>query len=131
MSALLPRICLSQFSVIQDGAAVWQANSLGDSLVLKGVVAQTPWEAFKLDVRDLFVDKLSKYPAQSLWRTNSPTHFGGFTGTFTAIEEVCSAAPLAGPLRLHFPIDLGGLALLSCMGDVAGTPACMQRGSAG
>ena len=49
---------------------------------------QLPWESFQLDIRDLFVDKLSKSPAQSYWRTNSPTHFGGATGTFTAIEEV-------------------------------------------
>ena len=49
---------------------------------------QLPWEAFQADIRDLFHDKLSKYPAQSFWRTNSPTHFGGATGTFTAIEEV-------------------------------------------
>ena len=52
---------------------------------------QLPWEAFQADVRDLFHDKLSRYPAQSFWRTNSPTHFGGATGTFTAIEEVISA----------------------------------------
>ena len=50
-------------------------------------VAQAPWEAFKLDMRDLFLDKLSKYPALSFWRTNSPTHFGGHTGTYTGIEE--------------------------------------------
>ncbi len=49
---------------------------------------QLPWESFQADVHDLFHDKLSRYPAQSLWRTNSPTHFGGATGTFTAIEEV-------------------------------------------
>ncbi len=58
---------------------------------------QTPWEAFKLDIRDLFMDKLSQYPAQSLWRTNSPTHFGGFTGTFTAIEEVRGSYPCRPP----------------------------------
>ena len=49
---------------------------------------QLPWESFQLDIRDLFVDKLSKSLAQAYWRTNSPTHFGGATGTFTAIEEV-------------------------------------------
>ena len=49
---------------------------------------QEPWEAFQADIRDLFHDKLSRSPAQSLWRTNTPTHFGGATGTFTSIEEV-------------------------------------------
>ncbi len=34
------------------------------------------------------MDKLGKYPAQTFWRSNSPTHFGGATGTFTAVEEV-------------------------------------------
>ncbi len=53
-------------------------------------LVQLPWESFQLDIRDLFVDKLSKSPAQAYWRTNSPTHFGGATGTFTAIEEVCA-----------------------------------------
>ena len=53
---------------------------------------QLPWEAFQADIRDLFHDKLSQYPAQSFWRTNSPTHFGGATGTFTAIEEVMLSA---------------------------------------
>jgi hypothetical protein len=51
-------------------------------------VAQAPWEAFKEDIRELFVERLSKYQAQAFWRTNSPTHFGGHTGTFTSIEEV-------------------------------------------
>ncbi len=51
---------------------------------------QLPWESFKLDVHDLFHNKLAHSPAQAFWRTNSPTHFGGATGTFTAIEEVCS-----------------------------------------
>ena len=51
---------------------------------------QLPWESFELHLRDLFVDNLGKSPAQSFWRTNSPTHFGGATGTFTAIEEVRS-----------------------------------------
>ena len=44
------------------------------------VVLQLPWESFQADIHDLFHDKLSKYPAQSYWRTNSPTHFGGATG---------------------------------------------------
>jgi len=54
-------------------------------------VLQAPFEAFKLDVKDLFVDKLSKHPGQVFWRTNSPTHFGGATGTFLAVEEVGSS----------------------------------------
>ena len=53
---------------------------------------QLPWESFQADIRDLFHDKLSRYPAQSFWRTNSPTHFGGATGTFTAIEEVIASS---------------------------------------
>ncbi|CAL5228102.1 g11175 [Coccomyxa viridis] len=53
-----------------------------------------PWESFQLDIRDLFVDKLSKSPAQAYWRTNSPTHFGGATGTFTAIEEPLEGVPV-------------------------------------
>ena len=49
---------------------------------------QEPWESFQADVHDLFHEKLSRSPAQSIWRTYSPTHFGGATGTFTGIEEV-------------------------------------------
>lgn len=40
------------------------------------------------------MEKLSKYPAQTYWRSNSPTHFGGATGTFTAVEEVISFSTL-------------------------------------
>ncbi|EIE21418.1 hypothetical protein COCSUDRAFT_43154 [Coccomyxa subellipsoidea C-169] len=54
---------------------------------------RAPFEAFKADVKDLFVDKLSKYPAQTFWRSNSPTHFGGATGTFTAVEEGLPGVP--------------------------------------
>ena len=77
------------------------------------LLLQGPFEAFKLDVKDLFLQKLSKYPAQSYWRTNSPTHFGGATGTFTAVEEV--------PRQLH-PLYTAAIAIhalllsmLACM----------------
>ena len=54
---------------------------------------QTPFEAFKEDVKEIFMEKLAKSPAQTFWRMNSPSHFGGHTGTFTAIQEmlVCPA----------------------------------------
>lgn len=48
---------------------------------------QTPFEAFKLDVEEIFMEKLAKSPAQTFWRVNSPAHFGGHTGTYTAIQE--------------------------------------------
>ncbi|CAL8469667.1 g9208 [Coccomyxa elongata] len=54
---------------------------------------KAPFEAFKLDVKELFLEKLSKYPAQSYWRTYSPTHFGGATGTFLAVEEGLEGVP--------------------------------------
>lgn len=71
---------------------------------------QLPWESFQADVHDLFHDKLSKYPAQSYWRTNSPTHFGGATGTFTAIEEVSHTVRMLGKSLVE-----GGSCSLACI----------------
>lgn len=45
-------------------------------------------EAFKVDMKELLVDKLAKSPAQTFWRLNSPAHFGGHTGTYTGIQEL-------------------------------------------
>ena len=33
------------------------------------------------------MQRLSKYPAKSLWRSYAPTHFGGRTGTYMGIDE--------------------------------------------
>lgn len=40
------------------------------------------------------MEKLAKSPAQTIWRLNSPTHFGGHTGTYNAIEEMLVSSGL-------------------------------------
>ncbi|CAK0787972.1 hypothetical protein CVIRNUC_011194 [Coccomyxa viridis] len=48
---------------------------------------QEPWMNFLADMRDLFELRLRKYHAQVLWRAYGPTHFGGPTGSYTAMES--------------------------------------------
>ena len=69
---------------------IWTVVSFlwSQALILKVLCAQTPFEAFKLDVKEIFMEKLAKSPAHTFWRINSPSHFGGHTGTFTAIQEM-------------------------------------------
>lgn len=42
-----------------------------------------PWDRYKIDIQELFDQRLRKYKAHVLWRAYGPTHFGGPTGTYT------------------------------------------------
>ncbi|KAK9916493.1 hypothetical protein WJX75_003317 [Coccomyxa subellipsoidea] len=47
----------------------------------------TPWARYVNDVQELFAQRLRNYKALVLWRAYGPTHFGGPTGTYTALVE--------------------------------------------
>ncbi|CAL8467294.1 g6831 [Coccomyxa elongata] len=47
----------------------------------------SPWTRYLNDVQELFSKRLTQTPALVLWRAYGPTHFGGPTGTYTAITE--------------------------------------------
>ena len=45
------------------------------------------WERWKRDVNELFYQRLVDVKARVIWKSYSPTHFGGVTGTFSMVSS--------------------------------------------
>ncbi|CAL5226961.1 g9846 [Coccomyxa viridis] len=46
------------------------------------------WTTFTTDMKQLFSERLRDLPATVLWRSYSPTHFGGELGSYKSTQEV-------------------------------------------
>ena len=44
------------------------------------------WDIWRADVREVIYQRLVNIPAKIIWKSYSPTHFGGATGTFTNVR---------------------------------------------
>ena len=55
-----------------------------------------PWKAWQEDITELLSLRLSRYAAQTFWRSSTATHFGGFNGTMTFDMAACQALADSG-----------------------------------
>lgn len=68
-------------------------------------------------MRELILTRLQGLNARVYWRENTPSHFGGPTGTYTGIEELLKAVlgvPKICPPASHGEFWYCSLALKSC-----------------
>ena len=75
------------------------------------ICCRDPWKAWQEDMTELINLRLSRYAAQSFWRSSTATHFGGINGTMTFEKEACQALADSGrcpqsPLNESWCVDI-------------------------
>ena len=63
---------------------------------ISALPCRDPWKAWQEDMTELINLRLSRYAAQSFWRSSTATHFGGINGTMTFDKDSCQALADSG-----------------------------------
>ena len=59
------------------------------------------WDIWRADVREIIYQRLVNIPAKIIWKSYSPTHFGGATGTFTNVRLLAPCARTCRSMGMH------------------------------